>query len=58
MYQIEQNLDGRWWKIGRPFVVRQEADNKVLQYMEQGQQYGNPKHPGLKQPKFRIVFVG
>jgi hypothetical protein len=59
MYQIEQKLDGRWWKIGKPFGVRQEADAKVLQYMEQGQQYGNPrKSPGfLKRPDFRIVLV-
>jgi hypothetical protein len=57
VYQIEQKLEGRWWKIGKPFGIRQEADNKVLQYMEQGQQYGSKKNPVLKQPVFRIVFV-
>lgn len=55
MYQIEQHLDGRWWKIGKPFSIRQEADNKVLQYMESGQQYGSKKHPLLRQPEFRVV---
>lgn len=55
MFQIEQKLDGRWWKIGSPFGVRQEADMKVLQYMEQGQQFGSKKSPVLKQPQFRIV---
>jgi len=53
-YQIEQYLEGRWWRIGGIFSTYEEASNKVMQYMEQGQQYGKPGVP-LKQPKFRIV---
>lgn len=55
MYQIEQRLDGRWWKIGKPFTIRQEADSKVLQYMEHGQQFGSKKFPLLKQLEFRVA---
>ena len=54
LYQIEQYLEGRWWKIGGTFPTYEEASDKVSQYMLQGQQYGKPGVP-VKTPEFRIV---
>jgi hypothetical protein len=53
-YNIEQYVDGRWWKIGGTFASYEEASNKVMQFMEHGQQFGKPGAP-KKQLQFRIV---
>jgi hypothetical protein len=53
-FKIEQYVDGRWYKIGGTFTSHEEASNKVMQYMEHGQQFGKSGAP-LKQPQFRIV---
>ena len=54
LYQVEQYLEGRWWRIGSTFLTYEEASDKVTQYMLQGQQYGKPGTV-KKTPEFRIV---
>ena len=36
MYQIEMYVDGRWARIGGKFHTRQEAAEKIGQYMQHG----------------------
>jgi hypothetical protein len=47
MYKIEQYVDGRWVKTGGTFTTRQEAEDKIGQYMQCG--------ASKKLPSFRIV---
>ena len=49
MYKIEQYVDGRWVVIGGKFQTRQEAANKIMQYMECGS--------SKRMPEFRIVLA-
>jgi hypothetical protein len=49
MYQIMMYVDGRWVRIGGPFHTRQEAADKVAQYMQCGSKD--------RTPAYRIVPV-